>query len=308
MWSGQPLPVINKYTNDIIPRPMTPTFTDIPEDVLRDVFFPYFTIKDKRSLSLINKNFYKIIQDGIKKKFKGQKKVSISFYDIEKYLLKSSFKLKDFISAIRNERVNASVIMIIKTLTELKKLIHYQKKESLDDNFFSASLNFGKYWMGEHEVTYLSNVIQTHTFVQTVDLSFNRISMKADTVESFAKAIKENTSVKTLYLLSNEINAKGAEFLAEAIEKNNSLHLLDLGDNAIGTKGALCLAHAIKKNNSLQKIYLNGNKIGDEGALALVKSITESEKPSIDILDLTFNHLSSYTKKEIKKLFPWVKV
>ena len=79
---------------------------------------------------------------------------------------------------------------------------------------------------------------------------------------SLVEAIKANTTLTKLGLLSNKIGDAGAA----AIKVKTTLTVLDLSQNNIGDAGAFSRAEAIKVNTTRAWLNLLGNNIGDAGA------------------------------------------
>ncbi len=67
----------------------------------------------------------------------------------------------------------------------------------------------------------------------------------------------------------NTIGDQGAAAFARALKENSTLRWLDLSDNQITAKGAALLAKALKSNHTLLWLKLKGNPIGHEGKEAL---------------------------------------
>ncbi|CAE7450395.1 Nod1 [Symbiodinium microadriaticum] len=65
-----------------------------------------------------------------------------------------------------------------------------------------------------------------------------------------AEALKQNSSLRTIYLEGNVIGFAGAKALAETLKQNSSLTTISLSYNAIGADGAKALAEAAKENGS----------------------------------------------------------
>jgi Ran GTPase-activating protein (RanGAP) involved in mRNA processing and transport len=88
-----------------------------------------------------------------------------------------------------------------------------------------------------------------------------------------ADTLKVNTSVTSIGLGNNKIDAEGASALADALKVNTSVSNISIGDNEIGNEGAAALADALKVNTSVMTIYLNNNSINDEGVAAIADAL-----------------------------------
>ncbi|KAF9301714.1 hypothetical protein BGZ74_006368, partial [Mortierella antarctica] len=100
-------------------------------------------------------------------------------------------------------------------------------------------------------------------------------------------ALKANSALTTLELLSNEIGYDGARVLAEVLKSNPTLTTLTLEDNSIGDNGAQALSEALKTNSTLTTLWLGSNNIGDKGAEALSEVLKTNS--TLTTLDLRWN-------------------
>src|SRR3989338_8330049 len=78
---------------------------------------------------------------------------------------------------------------------------------------------------------------------------------------------RNDSSLTTLNLSSNEIGYAGVAAIAHALSSNSTLTILDLGDNRIGPTGSTTIAHSLTSNSFLTTLGLYSNKIGYAGAI-----------------------------------------
>ena len=104
-----------------------------------------------------------------------------------------------------------------------------------------------------------------------LDLRYQNIG--ASGAHAIAQALKHNTALKLLNLLSNDIGISGEHALAEMLKVNTGLQKLDLRFNTIGASGAAAIAEALKVNTALTLLNLNGNDIGDDGAVVISEAL-----------------------------------
>lgn len=88
------------------------------------------------------------------------------------------------------------------------------------------------------------------------DININEIQF---TPESFNNLIE-------LHLDENEIGVNGAKFIADLLILSKQLKILSLANNIIKNEGIKYIADALKINKSLICLYLDHNDIDDEGA------------------------------------------
>jgi len=75
--------------------------------------------------------------------------------------------------------------------------------------------------------------------------------------------ILQNTRLKSLWLIGNQIGDAGAEALSEALQQNSTLVELDLQFNQIGEAGAAAFVSALAHNNTLTRLDLEDYKINE---------------------------------------------
>ena len=99
--------------------------------------------------------------------------------------------------------------------------------------------------------------------------------------EAIRRLSRNDATLTTLDLLSNDVGDEGAGRLAAALATNSILITLDLSSNQVGDEGAARLAEALAINSSLTTLDLWNNEVGDEAvgrlaeALATNSSLTQ---------------------------------
>ena len=84
---------------------------------------------------------------------------------------------------------------------------------------------------------------------------------------------------------------EGMIILSEALKNNNTLKEIYLNCNNIGKESMIALSEALKINKSLQTIYLRCNVIGDEGLIYLSEGLKINR--SLKFIDLSYNSLKN---------------
>lgn len=99
-----------------------------------------------------------------------------------------------------------------------------------------------------------------------IEVNLGCNSLGDNDAERVAEALKVNTTLQTLYLLSNKITDEGARHLAEALKVNTALQKLDLRCWKKRTRGGAChLAEALEANYTLQQLH--GAHLSDRSSL-----------------------------------------
>ena len=126
------------------------------------------------------------------------------------------------------------------------------------------------------EIIELSAFLRDNISVQQLDLSYNRLSRKGDSLIGLFFALQMNTTLRCLQLCGNNIACAGAIELSRVLQFNTSLTSLSLSDNQLACAGAIELSNALKRNTTLQRLNLSLNQIGNDGAIALAAWLTEN--------------------------------
>jgi hypothetical protein len=124
-----------------------------------------------------------------------------------------------------------------------------------------------------------SRIAETiRTLDQLDEVSLRRCGLDGEDTAALADALKVNTSVKSIYLESNQIGDAGVTALAEALKVNSSVTLINLDGNQISKKGATALADALQVNTSLLDVSLFANVAIDASILATIRESTDRNK------------------------------
>ncbi|MBK4734163.1 leucine-rich repeat domain-containing protein [Noviherbaspirillum pedocola] len=87
------------------------------------------------------------------------------------------------------------------------------------------------------------------------------------------KALKANTTLQTLEVLSNPMDQASAEALAETLKGNGTLDELTLRSCGIDEPMLAPLCEALKSNSRLTRLNLRENAFGDKGLSALSEAL-----------------------------------
>jgi len=102
------------------------------------------------------------------------------------------------------------------------------------------------------------------------------------------------TSLRSLYLASNQLGPLGAEALAAALRRGAmpKLESLYLGDNRLGCQGLKALAKPLRAHPTLQVLHLDDCGVGDEGVASLVDNLGKDDFKSLQQLWVDGNGLT----------------
>ena len=127
--------------------------------------------------------------------------------------------------------------------------------------------------ISHHGVHHLSTLLKIGC-INDLNLSENDlVSKQAPIHNTLAKQLKNNTTLKQLWLDGCGLNSQSAESLAEALTTNKHLELLSVCDNALCDDGIQHLAHALRVNQGLKDLHLKWCGMTDMGLECLAKSL-----------------------------------
>jgi len=128
-------------------------------------------------------------------------------------------------------------------------------------------------------------------------------------VTALAEALKQNSTLTTLGLRYNKLDAEAAQHLSNALVSNQSLVELHLSNNDLDAEAAKHLSNALVSNQSLVELRLANNLLGCKresgrwvsdlsGVTALAEALKQNG--TLAVLDLRSNHLGDAAKKQLQ--------
>ena len=126
--------------------------------------------------------------------------------------------------------------------------------------------------------------------------------MPVQTFSVLARQLKNNTTLKQLWLRGCGLNSQSAESLAEALTTNKHLKQLGVGDNALCDDGIQHLAHALRVNQGLKDLYLESCGMTDVGLEYLAKSLQHNNV--LTKLHIYNYHDVKYPNRLTEKIVP----
>jgi len=152
-------------------------------------------------------------------------------------------------------------------LARFFELVKMTEEEALS----AKHLEWGWKNFGPMDGQALAYVIKNNKTCITLDLFVNELFVGCGT--TVAKAMSENTKIKSLDLQQAQIGPAGAQAMAETLKVNKTLMNLKMHYNHLGPEGCAYLADALKVNKTLTNIVLSDNGIMKEGAEALASML-----------------------------------
>ena len=158
--------------------------------------------------------------------------------------------------------------------------------------------------ISHHGVHHFSTLLKIGCInVLNLNDNYDLVSKQQDPIRgTLAKQLKNNTTLKQLWLWRCGLNSQSAESLAEALTTNKHLEQLGVGDNALCDDGIQHLAYALRVNQGLNDLYLWSCGMTDVGLECLAKSLQHNNV----LTELDISNLSSanYPNRLTEKIVP----
>ena len=158
--------------------------------------------------------------------------------------------------------------------------------------------------ISHHGVHHFSTLLKIGCInVLNLNDNYDLVSKQQDPIRgTLAKQLKNNTTLKQLWLWRCGLNSQSAESLAEALTTNKYLEQLGVGDNALCDDGIQHLAYALRVNQGLNDLYLWSCGMTDVGLECLAKSLQHNNV----LTELDISNLSSanYPNRLTEKIVP----
>eukprot|EP01079_Euglenida_sp_SAG-EU17-18_P004991 gene4992-898_t len=135
---------------------------------------------------------------------------------------------------------------------------------------FLHALNLSNTWLGSRGSACVGSVLRSpECSLEALHLSRNGLDMQC--VEYLCAGLKENASIRHLYLNENALDDCAAQEISQLLQHGGpGLRTLDLSSNQIGHSGTAALACALEAGaNGLLRLGLRHNNSGNEGLYAL---------------------------------------
>ena len=150
-----------------------------------------------------------------------------------------------------------------------------------------TELRMKHHGLGPNGVRALAVPLVANTSVTTLDLEDNWLEAEGGIY--VADMLKENCYISDLNLANNRLGSAGGRAMCDMlINFNTSLRSLNLSGNNLTDGDIELFATILLENNRLRELNLSHNDFGDGAGSILGHAIGENE--SLEILDLSWNH------------------
>eukprot|EP00117_Sycon_ciliatum_P000002 scpid61325/ scgid6254/ T-complex-associated testis-expressed protein 1 len=160
-----------------------------------------------------------------------------------------------------------------------------------------TELRIAKSLLDDHQARVLAKHIKTHTALQTLDLSFNKIGDPGG--KAIVKLMDPNIPLRltTLILADNKLNEEAANILASMLERNVHMKKLSLRLNSIGDDKMGVVLKSLAVNRGLEEVCLAATGCG-EHCTAPLREVLELNKV-LKKFDLSCNSFKTDHGKSI---------
>ena len=138
--------------------------------------------------------------------------------------------------------------------------------DSIKNNPNVKHFLLGNNIVGDRGAEKIATLIQSKSSpkIETYYLAGNCFT--AEGAAKLGNALKQNHTVKSLWLKRNPLKFEGVRQIAQMLEVNRGLQTLDLVNVGMLDEGVKILFESLKQNRSLRTLYLDANGITAEGA------------------------------------------
>ena len=180
----------------------------------------------------------------------------------------------------------------------------------LDTHIYSAvttllTVDMRRNVIGHHGFHHLSTLLMIGC-VDSLELAYNNTESVQGTIHApigtFAKQLKNNTTLRQIWLQGCGLTSESAKSLAEALITNKHLKILSISDTALCDDGIQHLASAVRVNQGIIKLRLVSCGMTDVGLEYLAKSLKDN-----NILNALYVHnvsVKSNINRITKKIVP----
>eukprot|EP01034_Spumella_vulgaris_P027076 gene27076-33746_t len=161
------------------------------------------------------------------------------------------------------------------------KIIHISKTDKLELIKRLQHINLRNTALYDDGTYVFATYIQTNSYIQTLDLSYNYISDEGITM--LGCALPNLVSLTELKLNGNGFGIDGLTVLVQNMHSNHSLTNLEMSGNRLGDDGMEVICTHLHYNDCIQNLFVDSCLIGNEGMECLHHAL---------ILNNTLVHIS----------------
>lgn len=169
--------------------------------------------------------------------------------------------------------------------------------EMLKSNTVLKDLDVAFNSIGSQQLAILTEELKTNCSLTTFNIEMNHMcgctpgEFDGTTITNLAEALAVNTTLTSLNMRWNFVQAEGISILAPSLATNTALRTLNVARNFLGDEGVSTLTKALVDNTTLTSLALGSNQITSKGAKAVAKLLKKGSP--LKILDMSENALQA---------------
>ena len=151
-----------------------------------------------------------------------------------------------------------------------------------------AATHFTKDVSKIQEFKSFADALQDNTTIKSLDLGYNDLG--GTFVRKTAHALMNHPSLNTLRLDSNRLTDESVISLAKQ-QYRCQLNQIIMRHNRIKTDGALAIAEFLRRNTSLTSLNISYNDLGKNGVIAIANAVSKNKKTALKELKLHHTYI-----------------
>ena len=164
-----------------------------------------------------------------------------------------------------------------------------------DPGYTDSRIDLCRRKLGDAGARRLADALRRNTALLKLDVMSNAIG--GDGAAALADALAANAGLAELRLGLNALGpppgAAAVPALSRMLECNTALRLLDLTGCGLGDAGVAVLCAGLQKNHTLRKLVLDLNGVREAGAEALAHALTHDSRTALTVLSLARNDVGA---------------
>ena len=135
----------------------------------------------------------------------------------------------------------------------------------------------GNYTIGENQQLYY---ILTDPSTMLEELNMWRTRLSSTGATYLFTALKDNNTLKDLYIDLNSITDDACDVITTALEKNSCLVKLSINDNPLSSEAIINIVRCLEINNSLQLLGLPDCHLGIQENIKFLQEVVNKKRES----------------------------
>ncbi len=191
-------------------------------------------------------------------------KTSLRTLDLEMPLLGAGY-LGKFLTFLNKNKSLTNINLLDKNLVSIPNLVGEQFFEG-EDKLTVNNFIFGKEFLSPEETQLILQALRSNSPLQTLYIRGSNKDLK-----EIAKALEENTSLRSFNFCTDRLEEEGAEAIATALRANSSLTSLTVSSRRVIGEQKLII-DALEDNKSLKSFAVHGFEVKAKSIIKLLEN------------------------------------